>query len=143
MRPLLFALVVSLFAFLATHRADAQPQQWDLLQNDPNPFCVATTIEFHVPQSAEVILSVLSPDSSMVVRTLAAGLFSAGFYTIVWDQTDEEGTSVPDGVYPYHMGARLPELKGILFDSWLIATVSCEVPIVRESWGRVKSRYRF
>lgn len=142
-RPLKLVLLMSFFLLLTPVQAEAQPQQWELLQNDPNPFCGVTIIGFQVPQAAEITLAVLSPDSTMGVKTLAAGLFSAGYHTLVWDQTDESGIPVPDGDYPYFMEARLPELKGILFESGLIATVSCEVPVVLESWGRVKSRYLF
>ena len=44
-RPLIFVLMVSLFFLLAPGQAEAQPQQWELLQNDPNPFCGVTPIE--------------------------------------------------------------------------------------------------
>ena len=143
MRPLKLVLLMSFFLLLPPGQAEAQPQQWELLQNDPNPFCGVTSIGLQAPQTAEIMLAVLSPDSSMVVKTLAAGLINAGYHTFLWDQTDEVGLPVPDGDYPYHLEARLPEMKGILFESWLTATVSCEVPVVGESWGWVKSRFLF
>jgi len=142
MRPMLLALLAIVVISLLAHRVDAQPPEWELFQNEPNPFCGETTIGFAVPQFAEIQLAVLSPDSTALVRTLVQGLLNPGFYTILWDQTDEKGAKVPDGIYPYHLVARIPELTGILFEEWMAATVDCDVPVFPESWGGVKVRYR-
>jgi hypothetical protein len=122
--------------------ADGPPQQWELLQNDPNPFCGTTVIEFAAPEQADVGLYVWNPDSSDVVRALIEGLLEAGYYRIEWDQLDEYGVAVPDGEYPYQLLALHPETMGVLFEAWLVATVHCEpTPTVNESWGRVKRGY--
>lgn len=142
MRSILLLAFAAFLAIPSIIYADGPPQQWELLQNDPNPFCGATAIEFAAPEQADIGLFIWNPDSSDVVRTLMEGLIDAGYYRIVWDQLDDHGIAVPDGDYPYQLLARQPESMGVLFEAWLIATVECDpTSTLTESWGRVKRGY--
>ena len=123
--------------------ADGLPQEWELRQNDPNPFCGATAVDFTVLEQADVGLYVWSPDSSNVVRTLVEALLPVGYHRVIWDQLDDYGIAVPDGDYPYQLLALDPETAGVLFEAWLVATVECDpTATANESWGRVKRDYR-
>ncbi len=88
-----------------------------LLQNQPNPFPHTTAIPYSVQGSrgAEerrrnvstyqlVNLSVYDAGGRLV-RTLVDGEKQPGFYTAVWDGTDDEGNEVGTGVYFYRLRA--------------------------------------
>ena len=142
MRSTTLLALAALLTIPALVHADGPPQEWELLQNEPNPFCGVTVIEFAVPEQAEAGLYVWNADSSEVVRTLMEGLLNVGYYRIVWNQLDDQGIAVPSGDYPYQLLARQPDSPGLLFDAWLIATVDCEPTARRkESWGRIKRGY--
>jgi hypothetical protein len=140
--PVRTILILAAAAFLtipSIAHADGPPQEWELLQNDPNPFCGTTVIDFAAPEQADIGLYVWNPDSSDVARTLLEGLINAGYYRIEWDQLDDNGIVVPSGDYPYQLLALHPETEGVLFEAWLVATVECDpTATVAEPWGRIK-----
>jgi hypothetical protein len=142
-RIILLLAFASMVISLPSGRADGPPQQWELYQNDPNPFCGVTVISFAAPQAADVSLLIWNSDSSEVVRTLFEGFAQAGYYSILWDQLDDGGFAVPSGDYPYQLVASDPDTGGVIFEAWLTATVECEpTPALRRSWGRIKGLYR-
>lgn len=119
------------------------PAAFALRQNTPDPFCAGaiggfTTIEFATPQSADIQLEVRSPDGNAVVRTLVNATLQAGYHTVIWDGRDVSAAPVPAGVYPYRMTARQPGIAAPLFETQLLATVSCPVPVDPTTWGRLK-----
>ena len=73
-----------------------------LKQNHPNPFNPNTTIEFDVPQSAPVKLSIYDVQGRWI-NTLVDGVASAGAHTVSWQGKNARGRSVPSGVYFYHL----------------------------------------
>lgn len=74
------------------------PTQLALLQNRPNPFNPLTTIEFAVPASGPVRLTILDARGRQV-RSILDDSLSAGEYTREWDGTDDQGRAVASGVY--------------------------------------------
>lgn len=64
-----------------------------LKQNYPNPFNASTTIEFTLPEAAEVELSVYNILGQRIV-TLFAGRKQAGRHSFAWD-----AANAPSGVY--------------------------------------------
>jgi hypothetical protein len=65
----------------------------------PNPFEGATTVQFSLPRTGPVTVTVYDPQGRLV-RTLAAGTtFEAGLHGIPWDGRDEAGRNVTSGVY--------------------------------------------
>ena len=73
----------------------AGPDDFVLAQNFPNPFNGSTTIEFALPQSALVKLSVYNVLGEQV-RTLLAGQLSAGNHRVEFD-----GSGMSTGIYYY------------------------------------------
>ena len=75
------------------------PTTFTLKQNYPNPFNPSTTIEYAVPQTAEVTLKVFNV-LGQEVETLANGVEPAGVHLITFD-----ATNLTSGVYFYRMQA--------------------------------------
>jgi hypothetical protein len=69
------------------------PEEIALPQNHPNPFNASTTIEFTLPEAAEVRLSVYNI-LGQKVAVIFAGIKQAGAHSVTWDAGD-----VPSGVY--------------------------------------------
>jgi hypothetical protein len=80
------------------------PSEFALSQNYPNPFNPETNIEFSLPSTSEVNLSVYNVLGRRV-RQLAGGVFPAGSHTVVWDGTDDYGRPVASGLYLYRLSA--------------------------------------
>ena len=85
------------------------PEKTALLHNYPNPFNPETWIPYHLAEPAEVTLTLYTADGK-VVRTLALGHQSAGFYqsrsrAAYWDGRNEVGERVASGVYFYTLTA--------------------------------------
>jgi len=84
------------------------PSRFDLAQNYPNPFNPRTTIPFEVKAAAGAsggadIELVIYNLLGQKVKTLAAGYYATGEYTIEWDGTDEFGKKQASGVYFYSL----------------------------------------
>lgn len=119
------------------------PPAFVLQQNTPDPFCAGsvggiTTIQFAMPQSAEIVLDIWSPDGTTLVKTLVNGTFLAGYHAVSWDGRDALGALVAEGAYPYRPIAREPGGTTVLYDATLVATVSCTVPSRATTWGLLK-----
>ncbi len=97
-----FKLLVGKRSFVESELASIIPQEFELLQNFPNPFNSSTTIMFKVPSEAHVQLEVLSLLGQRV-KTLVDERLTAGTYSAAWDGTDKSGTSVASGVYFYRL----------------------------------------
>ena len=85
------------------------PEETVLLHNYPNPFNPETWIPYHLAEAAEVTLTIYTVDGT-VVRTLALGHQSAGFYqsrsrAAYWDGRNAAGEPVASGVYFYTLSA--------------------------------------
>jgi len=83
---------------------DALPKDFLLGDNYPNPFNPATTIPFKLPYPEFVRLQVFDLNGRLV-RTLARGKMAAGEHIVVFDAHDENGESVPSGIYFYQLKA--------------------------------------
>ena len=64
----------------------------------PNPFNPQTTVSFNLPSAAEVRLDVYDARGLRVAR-LVDGHRLAGSHTVTWDGRNENGRSLPSGVY--------------------------------------------
>jgi hypothetical protein len=64
----------------------------------PNPFRTRLNIGFALPGGATVRVAVFDA-AGRLVKTVAHGYRGPGRHEETWDGTDEEGRSVPDGVY--------------------------------------------
>ena len=78
-----------------------------LLPNYPNPFNPETWIPYQLANSSDVEIAIYDT-RGMLVRTLAVGHQSAGFYmdrnrAAYWDGRNGLGESVASGVYFYQL----------------------------------------
>lgn len=81
---------------------DTAPLAIQLAQNSPNPFNPQTRIRFHVSQETDVTLKVYSA-SGRLVRRLVQRVVTPGTRIVVWDGTNDEGVTMPSGIYFYQL----------------------------------------
>ncbi|MDZ7360373.1 MAG: T9SS type A sorting domain-containing protein, partial [candidate division KSB1 bacterium] len=80
------------------------PVEFSLSQNYPNPFNPETTIEFALPKFRHVTIRIFN-SLGQEIRTLVDTPMPAGHMVVTWDGKDDNGHSVPSGVYIYQMRA--------------------------------------
>lgn len=68
----------------------------------PNPFGSETRIGYSLPKRGEASVRVFDP-AGRLVRTLARGLHEPGPHSTSWDGTNDDGRTVPSGVYLYEV----------------------------------------
>jgi len=73
-----------------------------LRPNYPNPFNPVTRIDFDLPRSSQVEISVFNLLGRQVVNLLS-GTVGAGLHSVEWDGTDRTGRRVASGVYFYRL----------------------------------------
>ncbi len=74
------------------------PQSYLLQRNAPNPFRSITTIRFDLPADDHATIRVYSVDGQEIA-TLLDERKRAGQHVLAWDGRDNNGHSVPSGVY--------------------------------------------
>lgn len=75
------------------------PTEYRLSQNFPNPFNPTTTIQYQLPKSGDVVLSVYDLRGELV-KTILSGRQNAGYYAVNVDFSD-----LSSGVYFYRLKA--------------------------------------
>ncbi|MCF7826171.1 MAG: T9SS type A sorting domain-containing protein [Candidatus Marinimicrobia bacterium] len=91
-------LLDELLATMGTGRTVEFPDKHELLSVFPNPFNAQSRLQFNLPVSGRVELSVFD-GRGKPVRYLLATQLSAGLHTVVWDARDDAGAELPSGVY--------------------------------------------
>lgn len=76
---------------------DAQSNRFSL-KCIPNPFSISTSIEYVLPEDNWVELRIFNIQGQCV-RTMVKRKEPAGYYTIVWDGTNQLGRDLPGGIY--------------------------------------------
>ena len=76
------------------------PTSFALGQNYPNPFNPETIIEFALPKSANVLITVYNT-AGQKVATVLSEVMSAGRHQVRWSGKDNGGNTVSSGVYLY------------------------------------------
>jgi hypothetical protein len=74
----------------------------ELDQNYPNPFNPTTQIDYYLPATERVTLSVYDVQGKLVT-TLVDGVVGYGSHTAEWDGTDSRGNRAGSGVYFYRL----------------------------------------
>jgi choice-of-anchor B domain-containing protein len=74
------------------------PDVLEIKQSYPNPFTTFTTIEYDVPSTQNVVLKIFNI-RGQIVKTLVNEDKSPGYYSVVWDGTNDSGDAVSSGVY--------------------------------------------
>jgi len=83
----------------------AIPTQFTLEQNYPNPFNPSSVIRYALPDEATISMQVFNVLGQEVATLLNNITQPAGFYEIVWNGTNNAGTTLSSGVYFYRMSA--------------------------------------
>ncbi len=86
------------FSTLLSQNGHSTAAGFKLEQNYPNPFNPVTHIDFSIPQSEYIELSVYNV-LGHEIRTLYRGIKPAGRYSERWDGTDNDGDVVSSGLY--------------------------------------------
>ena len=81
------------------------PKTYALEQNYPNPFNPTTQINFSVPKTGIVNLSVYN-SIGQLVKTLVNDNYAPGTYQVTWNGTNTSGSLVASGVYFYRFTAK-------------------------------------
>ena len=79
------------------------PQDYKLSQNYPNPFNPSTTIEFYLPVSNNISLTVYNMVGQEVVSLVDRSMMDAGSHSIIWNGLDRNGLQVSSGTYIYEL----------------------------------------
>lgn len=82
------------------------PRQYALFANFPNPFNPSTSIEYALPEAAEVELLIYDVLGQTVQTLVANELQGAGYYHLTWDGRDQDGHGVSSGMYFYHLATQ-------------------------------------
>ncbi len=89
-------------SIVSVEDADQLPTAYGLSQNYPNPFNPTTSIEFALPEAAQVSLEVYNL-LGQKVRTLVNGYVPAGYINTSWDGLDQNGKDLSSGTYIYRL----------------------------------------
>ncbi len=109
------ALGVNRLALPAPVALQTRPAVFSLADNYPNPFNPTTTLQYALPQAADVALTVYNV-LGQPVRTLVAERQNAGRYAVEWDATNDQGHRLSSGMYFYRLqaGGDFREVKKML-----------------------------
>jgi hypothetical protein len=79
------------------------PTEFDMLQNEPNPFTSGITIPFQIPQKSRVKI-VIYRDAKTPIATVIDKEFLPGYHSVRWDASQHD-KSLPNGQYLYSIEA--------------------------------------
>jgi hypothetical protein len=85
--------------------ANGFPSKQLISRNYPNPFNPGTTIQYRLPEDADVTLTLYNL-RGQAVRTLVQENQKPGEHLRAWNGENESGERVPSGVYVYRLKAR-------------------------------------
>jgi len=74
------------------------PEEFSLSQNYPNPFNPLTKMDFSLPKTGRVVITIYNL-LGQEVTTLINERLSYGYHTVTWQGTDRMGRPVGSGVY--------------------------------------------
>jgi hypothetical protein len=96
---------VSMNVVTSVGQANELPKVYSLSENYPNPFNPTTTINFALPYTSSVRLTVYNVLGQEVAR-LVDDVKEAGHFKAEWDGTNAVGSKVGSGVYFFRFEAR-------------------------------------
>jgi hypothetical protein len=74
------------------------PTDFTLHQNYPNPFNTVTKIAYEIPEKSYVELAVYDIKGRRV-NTIVSNYKNPGYWQVMWNGKDNNGNSVPSGIY--------------------------------------------
>ena len=81
-----------------------QTLSYKLIQNYPNPFNPTTVINYEIPVSENVTLTIYN-SLGQQIKTLVDEHRNAGYYQVAWNGRDKNNTIAPSGIYFYRIQA--------------------------------------
>jgi hypothetical protein len=99
-----FTLVVEDSSNIHIENEGQHPTAFALLQNYPNPFNPTTTLCYDIPENSHVTITVYDM-LGREVKTLVNGTQEAGYKSMIWDATNNNGNPISAGVYLYQIHA--------------------------------------
>lgn len=78
--------------------SNSNPYSFKIFQNYPNPFNPATEIQYDLPKSVEVNISIYN-NLGQRITVIENGLQQAGSHTVQWDGKDNQNISLSSGIY--------------------------------------------
>ena len=78
------------------------PKEFALHQNYPNPFNPETNIRFDLAENTHASLSIFNLVGQKVA-TLINKTMDAGTYNVKWQGVNDNGSSLPTGMYIYEL----------------------------------------
>ncbi|MBN2009003.1 T9SS type A sorting domain-containing protein [candidate division KSB1 bacterium] len=85
-------------------QSEIQPDGFQLFQNYPNPFNPSTTIAYSLSQQSLIQITIYNLNGQLI-KTLINQQQAPGYYTVVWNATDEKNNPVSSGMYIYKIEA--------------------------------------
>ena len=80
------------------------PNTFSLEQNYPNPFNPETTIKFQLPKNIHVYIGIFNV-LGQEIKTLVDEDMGAGFHSMKWNGTNNNGERMTSGIYYYRIKA--------------------------------------
>jgi len=97
-------LVLTNMNSLSMDKGHVLPPSVKLYQNYPNPFNPVTTLHYEIPEDAMVNITIYDM-MGRVVSNLVSSQQNAGYKSIQWNATNNEGQPVSAGMYIYTIQA--------------------------------------
>ena len=83
---------------MITNILEAIPAEYSLSQNYPNPFNPTTKIDFSLPRSDDVTVTIYNLMGQQI-KVLMNSNLEYGYHTVIWNGLDQLGRPVASGVY--------------------------------------------
>jgi len=80
------------------------PYRFELFQNYPNPFNPKTKIGFSLPRALDVRVDIYNILGEKI-KTIISEHLTAGYQSVTWNGTDNNGSEVSTGIYFYRIQA--------------------------------------
>jgi hypothetical protein len=87
------------------------PDEFKLLGNFPNPFNPVTKLRFDIDDRSNVIVTIYNILGNEIT-TIQNGEMNPGRYSLTWNATNDQGKSMPTGMYLYKVTSDNRVLKG-------------------------------
>ena len=89
---------------ILSSQAETVPNDFNVIQNNPNPFNPVTTLRYKLPRESFVNITIYNMLGNLV-NNLVSQKQIAGYKSVQWNATNNKGQPVPAGVYLYTIQA--------------------------------------